>query len=82
MTRLIGTVTLALIAAATMAAPSMAAYTDGQAACYAGYTDARGSVVAFDGSLPGCVDGIGVRLGVPNVDGILVSGPWLYWAEP
>ena len=84
LTKLVGTLTLALIAVLTMVAPSMAAYTDGQVACYGIGATASGaedpSTVYFDGELPGCVDGIGIRLGVPTASGSLVSGPWLYWS--
>jgi len=66
----------------TLVAPALAGViSDDKAACYDGFTDASGSVVYFDGELPGCVDGVEPRFGVPNVDGVPVTGPWLYWSQ-
>jgi len=75
----------AVIVLLALAIPALGYYTDGQSACYEVGVDASGienpSVVYFDGELPGCDGGIPVLVGVPNVNGELVTGPWLSWSE-
>jgi hypothetical protein len=73
---------IAIALLAIIIAPVLAAYTDGQTACYGGDEILDGRTVYFDGERPGCVDGIGIRVAVPNPDGVFVTGPWLYWGAP